>query len=410
MYLRWQQGFIHQALQTRRVLAITGPRQCGKTTLAKTLLNDTALYRTLDNPEMLKVAQLDPVEFVTHDQAYMIIDEVQRVPELLLAIKLRVDENTRYGQYILTGSANLYQLPRTQDSLAGRIRHLRLRPLTQGEIAGTAPHFLQRAFQREWPKSIDTHWGRKKTIAQSFIGGYPEVLALSEKERKSWYRSYLQAVLGQDMQELLDIRRPAVMEKLVQTVAAWSGKYMNTNAIGSHLEIQRRTLDNYLSALESFFLLERIPPWTYTDYEYVGKHDKLFMTDTGLMAAQLGWTPQQVEMDSDRSGKLIETFVFTQLAALIEASEEEYTLYHYRDRLQREIDFMIQGPAGSLLGLEVKSGSAPDLSDAKHLIWFAENQVKGTSFTGIVLHTGNQTYRLKGENIWAVPIASLWGK
>ena len=140
-YQRWQKSTLVKALKTRRVLLLNGPRQCGKTTLARQLVSMQTAYRTLDDLALRELAETDPHDFVKHSHKTLIIDEVQRVPALLSAIKMVVDENTRPGQYLLTGSANIQSLPGVKESLAGRIRKLRLRPLCQGELLGVKPIF-----------------------------------------------------------------------------------------------------------------------------------------------------------------------------------------------------------------------------------------------------------------------------
>lgn len=197
------------------------------------------------------------------------------------------------------------------------------------------------------------------------------------------------------------------MKMLVDILAAWSGKYMDSSAIGAGLSIRRPTMEAYINALESLFIIEKVPPWTRTDYERVGKQAKLFMLDSGLMASLLRWNIDQIEFDADRSGKLIETFVHNELAAQIDASNGKYELFHYRDREQREIDFLIEREDNALLGIEVKAGSAVNQSDFKHLKWFRDNIAKDRPFTGIVLYSGEMVGSV-GENLWVVPFGALW--
>lgn len=166
-YARWQRHTIEQALRTRRVLLLSGARQCGKTTLAKKLVSADIAYRSLDNSEAREIAEVDPRDFVEHTGRTLIIDKIQHVPDLLSAIKMKVDENTRMGQYLLAGSANVQSLPETRESLAGRVRKIRLRPLTQGEILGAAPDFLNRAFgqdfeqpEQEYDRNVIMTWSK----------------------------------------------------------------------------------------------------------------------------------------------------------------------------------------------------------------------------------------------------------
>jgi predicted AAA+ superfamily ATPase len=407
LYPRWQQPIIEQALETRRVLLLNGPRQCGKTTLAKQMVSDDTAYRTLDDLALRQLAETDPHGFVKASAKTLIIDEVQRVPALLSAIKMVVDENTKPGQYLLTGSANIQSLPGVQESLAGRIRKLRLRPLSQGELSGASPTFIQKAFEASFLENGGRVFDRQTILELSFRGGFPEAIALDDRERRRWHRDYVAALLERDLQDIAQIQRQDAMRELVNVLAAWSSKFMDISAIGSGLAIRRPTLESYINALETLYIVERVLPWTRTDYDRVGKQSKLFMTDCGLMASILGWQMDQVALDTDRSGKLIETFVFNEIAAQLDASDGVYELFHYRDREQREIDFLIQRDDGALLGIEVKAGSAIGKNDFRHLRWFKEHLAKDRPFVGIVLYTGEFPGSM-GDNLWAVPFGALW--
>lgn len=408
-YPRWQKNIVEQALKHRRVLLISGARQCGKTTLAKQLVSPDTAYRTLDDLSLREVAESDPAGFIEHDFKTLVIDEVQRVPSLFSAIKVVVDSDTRPGRFLLTGSSNIQTLPGVKESLAGRIRKLRLRTLSQGELLRLQPTFLERAFQQSFSRKSKTlrHYDRQTVLEMSLRGGYAEVLDFDQKERKRWHRDYVDALIERDLDDIMRINRQDALRELLKVLAAWSSKYMDVSAIGAGLSIRRPTVESYINALESLYLVERVNPWTKTDYERVGKHSRLFMTDSGLLSSILGWKPDQIALDADRSGKLIETFVFNELAAQIDASEIEHSLFHYRDREQREIDFLIEREDGALLGIEVKAGTAIKTEHFKHLRWFKDNIAKDRPFVGLVLYTGDAA-GLMGEQMWAIPISLLW--
>ncbi len=406
IYHRWQQANIQQALSTRRVLLLSGARQCGKTTLAKEFGDKDTEYRTLDDLTLRQSAESDPHGFVKHSKHTLIIDEVQRVPNLLSAIKKVVDEDTRNGQYLLTGSANLQALPGVQESLAGRISKLRLRPLSQGEQQQTAPQFLKRAFSGSLNASAQ-HFDKDDLIEMACAGGYPEALLLQGRDRKRWHTDYIDAILEHDLADITRIHRQDQMQELIRVLAAWSSRFMNVTRIGSSLSLQKQALYAYINALEALYLTERVRPWTRTDYERIGKQDKLFVTDSGLMASLLGWNIDRVRFDSDRCGKLIETFAFNELAAQVDVSNDLYTLWHYRDRQKREIDFLIEREDGAMLGIEIKSGSNIGLNDFRHMKWFKETLLKDQPFTGIILYSGENIASF-GKNMLAVPFGALW--
>ena len=197
------------------------------------------------------------------------------------------------------------------------------------------------------------------------------------------------------------------MRALIRTVAAWSGKLMDVSAIGSGLSIQRPTLESYLNALETLYLIERVPAWTRTDYGRVGKREKIFMTDAGLAASILRWRRADIDLDPDRLGKLFENFVFAELAAQIDAADGRYALHHYRDREKREIDFLIEREDQALLGIEVKASTTVTKGDFKHLSWFRDGPGAGSAFTGVVLYSGEFSLSF-GDGLWAVPHSALW--
>ena len=367
---RWQEKRIRDALKVRRVIVLAGPRQCGKTVLSQVIVDADSHYRNLDERALLQAAVNDPETFIKHDGKLMVIDEVQRAPELLLAIKSAVDRNPVPGQYLLTGSSHIRAQPRVRESLAGRARRIRLRPFSVGEREGTEPIFLKNAFAQDI--STNGSLDRDDYIVLALAGGYPEPLKLSQREAQGWYLDYIESLFERDLRDIINIRRRDALEKLLQTIAAYSSKQNTLSDLSTRLSIKEPTVVNYINALEALYLVERARPWVKSDYSQIAKKDKLFMSDTGLMATALKWDFKKIRLDGDKVGKLIETFVYTQLMATLEAQEETYELYFYRDRAKHEIDFIIENKAGDFLGIEVKAGSSLKLEHFKNLQWFAK--------------------------------------
>lgn len=405
-YKRSQFSLVEKALLVRRVVLLTGARQCGKTTLARKMLHEIRNYRTLDDPTLQKSAEDDPQGFVKNQTGTLIIDEVQRVPVLIQAIKKAVDEDNRPGQYLLTGSANLQSLPGVRESLAGRIHKIRLRPLTQGEIFGKEPQFLSKSFNQDFSIPSDI-FDKDDILTFCLRGGYPEVLPLSSADRIVWHKDYINSLIERDLKDIAKIHRQSAMHKLIKVMAAWSSKFMDVSAIGTGLSITRPTLESYLNALEALYITETVQAWSNTDYDRVGKQSKAFMTDSGLMSSLLNWRFDQVRLDPDRSGKAIETFIFNEIVAQVDCSGGQYELSHYRDRDRREIDFIVERDDGALLGIEVKAGSSIGKNDFKHLKWFKEHLAGQRPFVGIILYTGEHVAPF-GKNLWAVPMGQLW--
>ena len=222
-----------------------------------------------------------------------------------------------------------------------------------------------------------------------------------------WQKENIQEAMNTRRVLLLSGARQCGKTTLAKELAAWSSKFMNTSQIGSTLSLKTQALNAYINALEALYLIERVRPWTSTDYERVGKQDKLFMTDSGLMASLLGWNVEQVRFDTDRSGKLIETFAFNELIAQIDAADGLYELWHYRDRQQREIDFLIEREDGALVGVEIKAGSNIGMNDFRHMTWFKETLAKGRPFKGIVLYSREHIASF-GDGMVAIPFGALW--
>ena len=388
------------------MLLLAGPRQCGKTTLAKQFVSEQTEYRTLDDGTLEALARSDPAEFVQHDKKMLIIDEVQRVPALLPAIKKVVDEDTRPGQFFLTGSANIQTMPDVQESLAGRIAKIRLRTLSEGEIGKTKPDFLGRCFKQDFREN-GSACSRDDLIEKALRGGFPEVIKLERRARMRWHRDYISALLERDLLDITRIRQHEAMRDLVNILAAWSGKFMDMAHIGASLSVRRPTLESYTNALIALFLVESVRPWTKTDYGRVGKQKKLFMTDSGLMSSILGLREDKVRHDADRAGKLVETFAWNELAVLVDLTDGECSAYHYRDREKREIDFIVERDDGTILGIEVKAATTAQKDDFKHLAWFRDNVASERPFTGILLYAGKHAGSF-GEGLWAVPFSEMW--
>jgi len=405
--IRFQEKNVKLALKIRRIVILSGARQTGKTTLMRQIAGKNMDYRSLDDVDFLTIATEDPKGFVKNSLAKtMAIDEIQKAPKLIPEIKMLVDKNNRNGQFLLTGSANLQTLPSVTESLAGRVKNIRLRPLIMSEISSSKPLFLEKAFNRNFPLKIEG-FGKSEILEIAFRGGYPEVVRLKKiTEQREWHKDYLKTILEHDLRDIINIRRQNALKELLGILASWSAKYIDVSAIGSGLSLNKHTLESYINALTSLYLFEHIPPWLRTDYDRVGRRPKFYATDTGLMASILGWNIKEVLQNHDRSGKLVETFIFQEIAALVDL--EGASLYQYRDRENREIDFIVEREDGALLGIEVKAGHNVSREDFKHLEWFSKNILKGkNNFIGIVLYSGDRTIHFS-ENMLAVPTAALW--
>ena len=406
MFKRWQTEKVRHLLSCRRGVNLTGARQVGKSTLTEMLNLPNVRRWSLDDDDVCKAAADDANGFVKHGpNETIIIDEIQKVPRLLNSIKMVVDRDNSKGQYLLTGSANIRFAKMVKDSLAGRLGVVRLRQLAFAEMNGSEPDFLDVAFKRGFEGRDFTGLGKREAIHFAFMGGYPEARELPQGDRQDWFNTYLDDLLTKDVQDITEIRKVDTLRKVAVSLIAHSAQFIAVNELSAKAEIAKVTLQNYIAALRALYLFDAVPAWVKSDYESIGKREKFFATDSALIANILRWNEDAAYIDENQNGKLIETWVYNQLATIADTGSD-YSISHYRDSLKREIDFIVERSDGAMLGIEVKSGSSFSKDDFKHLKWFAANLAKEQQFTGIVLYSGDHTLRF-GEGFYAVPLAAL---
>lgn len=403
MITRWQETNLKEALKERRGVHLTGARQCGKTTLAEFVAGTNMRHLSLDDENYLAAAKNDPINFVNRlDNKTLVIDEIQKAPELLNAIKIKVDHDNSQGQYLITGSSNLRFVKAVKDSLAGRFGRIRLRTFTLGEITGGKGNFLSSAFARNFSKP-SLLLDKREIIHHAFNGGYPETLNLSPRTKRAWFNEYLDDLLTKDIQEITEVRKVDSLKKIAVWMMAYSSKFFNFNELCASSQTSKETLDNYITGLKTMYIIDEVPAWVENDYAKTCKRSKFFASDSGLLGNLLGWDEDSIYYNADLCGKLIETWVYHELASLAEM-DFGYEIFQYRDTSKREIDFIIKNSSNDLLGIEVKSGTVSS-DDFKHLKWFGSKFAK-SNFTGIVLYAGNEILQF-GDGYYAIPLSAL---
>jgi len=406
VYLRTAEPQIRTALRDTRVVAISGPRQAGKTTLARRFAKRGRTYVTLDDQSTLAAAKSDPVAFIRGlDRA--VNDEVQRAPDLLLAIKQSVDENPRPGRFLLTGSANLLTVKTIHESLAGRVEIIPLYPLARSEMLDIRhPQFIAKAFQGTVPHMLETP-SREKLAEWVTAGGYPEAIKRrGERRRQDWYRAYIKSIVERDLPEISDLAKPDQIPRVLQIAAQFAGQLTNLSEIGRSVGLDHKTVEQYVRVLEQLYLVQRIQPWFRNELSRLVKTPKLQFIDSGLLTAMRGYSLSRVRSDRPVFGALLESFVFSELLKLSTWTEERVTLFHYRDRDQLEVDFVLENSAGEIVGIEVKSAASVTRRDFRGLERVAS--AAGSSFIqGIVLYDGAQTLSF-ADKLRAVPLSALW--
>jgi predicted AAA+ superfamily ATPase len=405
-FRRFIENQIVEALQDTRVVLVVGPRQAGKTTLVRQFVSDERPYLSLDDIATYVRAKSDPVAFIRGLDC-VVIDEIQRAPELMMAIKQSVDLDTRPGRFLLTGSANVMALPTIGDSLAGRIEIVTLLPLAQAEINAAPGRFIDRVFAGE-PAQLQGVPVFGDPLVQSVLrGGYPEALRrTSERRRALWHRDYLALVLDRDARDIAALEQMAKLPALMQMLSERAGQLVNANASAVALGLSIPTVQKYITVLERLFLLQQVRPWFSNRLSRLIKSPKLHMLDSGLLATLRGATAAKIAEDRTNLGPLLESFVFSEVLKSLTWSEARAHVAHFRTKDQDEVDLVLEDTRGRIVGIEVKSAATlrpKDFSGLRKL-----EEAAGAKFVqGILLHDHDRVTPYS-ETIRAAPVSLLW--
>ena len=432
-YPRYIERRLAEALEDSPVVLIHGPRQCGKTTLAQFACAPSYLkwgddsltwredrmswevsqqqrdyqYISFDDAVVRDGAQVDPMGFVADLPERVILDEIQRVPNLFSAIKLEVDRRRTPGRFILIGSTNVLLIPALSDSLAGRLQIVPLHPLAQGELAvqsGTV--FLDALFGHGFEIRQTERLG-KQLIERIVAGGFPAALTRPTALRQAnWYRDYVQAQLQRDVRDMARIRMLDVLPRLLSAAASQTARLFNLTDLASPFQLSRPTISDYVELLERLFLLKRLPPWHSNRLSRLVKTPKLHVGDSGLASAVLGANTASLAADRALLGQLLETFVFQELLRQASWQDAPTSFFHFRDKDGVEVDVVIEREGGAVAGVEVKAAATVTPADFRGLRKLA--RAVGERFAGgVVLYDGETCARF-GEGLYAVPVRRLW--
>lgn len=396
---------IADALEDTPVVMVTGPRQSGKTTLVRAFAGQDRTYVTLDDDTVLAGVRGDPAGFLRSvDRA--VIDEVQRVPELLRAIKRSVDNDRRPGRFLLTGSANILVLPQVSESLAGRMEVVSLLPLSQVEILGGKPSFLKTAFAGKVTRPQHVLSG-EELVNVVLTGGYPEMLRReTPQRRRAWAREYLNALVQRDVRDIADVEKLDGMSRLFRALAHHSAALVNFAHAGGRIGLDEKTARKYVTIFEQLFVVRRVEPWLRNRLKRLVKTPKLHFLDSGLLAATLGATAPSIVKDRAVFGPLLETFVFSEILKQSQWLDDVCVIHHFRDKDQAEVDLVVENTVGDVVGIEVKAAATAGSADFKGLRKLAD--ACGEEFKlGVVLYDGDQLVPF-GERMFAAPVSSLW--
>lgn len=407
LYPRYLRARVLEALADTPVVLIHGPRQCGKTTLAR-LVGDEGkfAYYTFDDDVQRAAAQTDPIGFVADLPERVILDEVQRVPELFISLKAEVDSRREPGRFILTGSANVLLVPRLGDSLAGRMEILRLHPLSQAELTGEDTSFLTLLFKAAFQAGPSGKRLGMKLAERVASGGYPAALArVTPRRRMTWYKDYADTLIQRDIRDLARISAMDALPRLLTLTAGQTACLMNISELAAPFQISRPTIREYITLLSRIFLLEELPPWHNNRMKRLIKTPKLHLGDTGLACTLLGLDAEMLWQDRALFGRLLETFVYQELRRHASWQEETIVFSHFRNKDKVEIDIVLES-GGLVAGIEVKAAATVTSDDFKGLRKIQES-VQERFSAGVVLYDGGSVVPF-GNNLYAVPISCLW--
>lgn len=407
-YPRYLKSKLLKFIKASPITLLTGGRQTGKTTLVKEFADSEGYqYISFDNLRYLASARQDPMGFLDQYSSPLIIDEIQRVPELALPLKLKVDENRRPGMFILTGSSNPLVAPKLNDSLAGRMFLSHLWPLSQSEMQETRSDFLEQLFNLDTIfESNYSSCPRDKLITMLLKGGFPTVQTLDTEMSEEWFNSHITTLLERDIPDLAQIKKIDELPLLLQLLGNRSSNLLNVSEISRAVRIPYSTLSWYLTLLEALFLIIRQPPWHKNATKKLTKSPKIYMTDSAMMGFLIGANKERLLSEPTLLGYLLKTFVVSEFMKLISFDSHRLSSYHYRTASGIEVDLMLENKAGEVVGIEIKSHEGIKSSDFKGLKHL-QNELGSNFVRGIVLYPGKEVVPF-GPKLHALPLSALW--
>lgn len=411
MHTRHIAPLLADALLDTPVVLVNGARQSGKSTLVKSVAGaDVAprQYLTLDDVAVLNAAKSDASGFINALQGPVTLDEVQRAPELFLAIKAAVDRDRQPGRFLLTGSADVLLLPGMADSLAGRMEVLSLWPLSCAEMADS--HTFNRAdalFVGNWRGLAIAPCERADLVKRLLAGGFADaVTRTSPRRRDAWFDSYIQAILQRDVRDLANIEQLTEIPNLLQLLATRSGTLLNFAELSRSAGLAQSTLKRYFALLEMLFLVVRLPSWERNPGKRLVKAPKVFLPDSGLLSHFMAASTEGLLNKPGLPGAMVETFVLAELLKHVAFSSQRLSLWHYRTLTHIEVDFVLENRSGQITGIEVKASATVDSKDFKGLRHLEETE-PAIFQHGIVLYAGREVVPY-GDKLWAVPLSLWW--
>lgn len=410
---------VQNALAISRVVNVVGPRQVGKTTLVRDMI-PSSRYLTMDTRTVREametdaLAQISEIHSGAAQQLPIVLDEIQRVPDISLALKQIVDVYSQPGQFLLTGSADIFTYSRAVDSLAGRVLTLTLRPLSSAEIMRAGPARVLDAALSLSPASAlpkPASYSRRDAIELMVRGGFPEIRPLEGRDRSDRYSSYLDSIVERDVVGLFPVRKPDNLRRMIDQLAGRTANELNMNSLCSDLGIKHDTAVAYLDALIKLGVVHSLGSWASGGASREIKRPKLHVMDTGVAAASRGEDEYSYGISANPAalGPIMETFTFNELEKSLPFQADRWRLYHYRHRDGREIDIVAEAPQRRLALFEMKAAGEVVSADFKHSEWFLGPSGPASAYTGVtfVVYLGADVVSF-GPGKIALPLSMFW--
>jgi predicted AAA+ superfamily ATPase len=390
---------IEEALHFFPIVLLTGARQVGKSTLCLEFPNFE--YITLDDTTLFSFAKSDPIGFIASLKKPIIIDEIQKVPQLLSEIKKDIDSNRINGSYLLTGSANLLSFKNISDTLAGRVAIFELYPFSMKEYYNKDENVVEMLLGDI--ASLNLASLDVDSIKNHIIhGGYPEIQKISsQKMRYIWFSSYIRTYIERDIRDIGELRNLDKFIGVYNLLATRSANILNKRNISKDTQVDAKTLDNYLTLLEQVYQVFTLKSYQKNIGKEMIKSPKIYFADSGVLSHLLRVRTIDELNHSPYNGDIVETFVYSELKKHISLNQEFFKINYYRTKDKNEIDFIVENDT-HILAIEVKSSQTARVDDFRHIISF-DSMVTDKKVVGIVLYFGQNVVRFK-EKFWAVPM------
>ena len=405
---------IARRLAEEPVLVLTGPRTVGKSTL----LHEVAVGSgrdviDLDDLDVRSAVAGDPTLFAS-GPAPVLIDEYQKVPELLDAIKAELGRGLTPGRYVLAGSTRYETLPRAAQSLTGRAHVMTVYPLSQGEIQGVTETFVEQLLEdpRQLPDTRVSRSSREDYIARVVAGGLPIALQRQGAARTRWFADYVNLVCERDVLEISRVQQRSLLPRLLARFAGQTASLLNVAGAARAINIEARTAENYTKLLEAVFLIHRLPAWGTTMGPKAGATPKVHIIDSGLAAHLMRLSQAKLNTRTPAAlaefGHLLETFAVSELLKQVSWLDDVVTAGHWRTRDGVEVDLVLERSDGGVVGIEIKAGSRVQAPDARHLAALAD-RLGDAWLGGVVLYTGSRAFTIdEPRGIHVLPLDRLW--